>query len=434
MATFEAQVNGITNLGIDGTSTDPGQTELTQFLRDGVIDVTSKIVALRPQDIENFQRESSISDSQGVNVGGAKIISVIREAGADGSSDGSTAWEVCRKIPASMQSKVVNVDSLHYASQYHPVYTMNGDKAINVYPTPSSNNGFKIFYVNEEPRDITNNAALTYAHSNIKYFPNDKVYLVVIYAAIQSLMAKMASLNSALPSDITLPVLPVTPSLVSVVFTSVDSSLDTIKPTFTTATISAAGVYTGDAPTFIPPVMSVPDFGDTNTWITTEEDPEMLASRVQEIQAKIGEYSARMAEAQAKFNKENIAYQSAIQESTQELQVANQVNLAEAQADLQGAMKNKDRDLQRQLQNGINDMQAIINDNNNKTAMYQSDIQKYSADIAGKVQEFTTSLQKDQADYQWVAGQYAALKAQYDGAFAVMAPPAPPQQVAQRRR
>ena len=47
----------------------------------------------------------------------------------------------------------------------------------------------------------------------------------------------------------------------------------------------------------------------------------------------------------------------------QEVQIANQVNLAQAQSDLQAATTNKDRDLQRLLQNAINDMQAIIQDN-----------------------------------------------------------------------
>ena len=42
------------------------------------------------------------------------------------------------------------------------------------------------------PTDQTNGVALIYSHSDIKYFPNDKVYLVVLYAGIKSLEAKMA--------------------------------------------------------------------------------------------------------------------------------------------------------------------------------------------------------------------------------------------------
>ena len=38
MATFEAQVEGQTGLSIDGSSS-PTQTELTQFLSDGAVEV-----------------------------------------------------------------------------------------------------------------------------------------------------------------------------------------------------------------------------------------------------------------------------------------------------------------------------------------------------------------------------------------------------------
>ena len=68
-----------------------------------------------------------------------------------------------------MQSRVVDSSSLHFASKYNPVFATENNGVINVYPVPSSNNGVKVFYVNEEPRDITNNASLTHAHENIKY-------------------------------------------------------------------------------------------------------------------------------------------------------------------------------------------------------------------------------------------------------------------------
>ena len=193
MATFEAQINGLTGLGATlSASTTPTDDELDQFLKDGVLDVTRRCIQAKPQEASKFQRESSISDSQGVSVGGARILSVVREANADGSSDGSSSWRQCRQVPAHMQSRVIDTDSLHFASIYNPVYIIDDNNAVNVYPVPSSNNGFKVYYVNEEPRDISGGAALIHSHSNIKYFPNDKVYLVVIYAAIKCLEAKMA--------------------------------------------------------------------------------------------------------------------------------------------------------------------------------------------------------------------------------------------------
>ena len=42
MATFEAQVEGLTSLSIDGSSA-PTQTELTQFLSDGAVEVINSM-------------------------------------------------------------------------------------------------------------------------------------------------------------------------------------------------------------------------------------------------------------------------------------------------------------------------------------------------------------------------------------------------------
>ena len=191
MATFQAQVEGLTSLSV---STTPTTGELTEFLKDGVNDVTGRWLAVRPQDREDFQRESTtIASNGGFETKGAQIISVMREAEADGSSDGSSAWRNCRKIPASMQSRVVDVDSLHFASKYNPVYTIIDYNKVHVYPVPDgTNDGFKVFYINNVPTDQTNGASLAYSHSDIKYFPNDKVYLVVMYAAIKALEAQIA--------------------------------------------------------------------------------------------------------------------------------------------------------------------------------------------------------------------------------------------------
>jgi hypothetical protein len=92
-----------------------------------------------------------------------------------------------------MQSRVVDTDSLHFASIYNPVYTIDDNNTVFVYPTPdSTNDGYNVFYVNNVPTDETGSAALAHDDVDIKYFPADKVYLVSIYAAIKTLEAKMA--------------------------------------------------------------------------------------------------------------------------------------------------------------------------------------------------------------------------------------------------
>ena len=191
MATFEAQVQGLTGLTIDGSST-PTEEELTEFLKDGVIDVTAKYLDIAPQDSALFIRKSSLTDSQGLDIGRASIISVMREANLDGSSDGTTSWRNCKRVSVSLQSRVVDPESLHFASKYSPVYILDDSGKINVYPVPSANNGYQVYYINNEPKGDGTSDSLARGHTTIGYFPTDKVYLVVIYAAIKSLEAKMS--------------------------------------------------------------------------------------------------------------------------------------------------------------------------------------------------------------------------------------------------
>ena len=410
MATFEAQVEGLTGILIDGSS-KPTQTQLSQFLRNGVLDVTDKWLIGHPQDREQFQRESSPIENNGdIDLKGASIISVMRENEADGSSDGSTAWRPCRKISPTMQSQVVDTESLSFASKYHPVYTIIDFNEVHVYPTPDgTNDSFKVFYVNHIPKDLTNSADLGYTHSDIKYFPANKVYLVALYASIQSLQAAMS--NNVVSLSISSPV---TPVLTAVTFTSVDSSLDASAPVFTTTSISAASTYTGSAPNYTNQVVA-PDFSKVNTYIDTNQDAELASAKLQEIGSQVQEMSVKMQDSLNTFNKENVAYQSAIQESTQEMQASNQVNLAKAQADLQLALANKDRDLQRQLQNGINDMQSIVTNNQNAITKYQAEVADYQAEVGKEIQESTAKIQQ----YQ---GLYVQLLQQYNAAFQVAQP------------
>tara|TARA_R100001086_G_C11844005_1_gene259800 strand:+ start:1006 stop:1704 length:699 start_codon:yes stop_codon:yes gene_type:complete len=195
LATFEAQVDALTGVGATlSSSTVPKDTELDQFLKDGVLDVTRRCIEARPNEAFKFQRTVT-SDSNGVDVQGATIIGVMREASTDGSSYGTTAWRSCTLIDPTLQSRVVDSNSLYYASIYNPVYTIDENKAIYVFPVPSSDNGIKVFYVNNVPLDQTNGVALAHTHNDIKYFPNDKVYLVVLYAAIKSLESKLSELT-----------------------------------------------------------------------------------------------------------------------------------------------------------------------------------------------------------------------------------------------
>ena len=185
MASFELQVEGLTGIAIS-TDTNPTQSELTQFLSDGVLDVTKRCIQAKPGEATKFTRRSAEQTSQGFDSGGAQILSVIRESGTDND------WRNCRQVSTGLQGRVIDTESLHFASKFNPAYIIEDDGIINVYPAPGSNpDAYKVFYVNASPIDGDGNA-VTYADSTLGSFPNDKVYLVSIYAAIKSLEAKMA--------------------------------------------------------------------------------------------------------------------------------------------------------------------------------------------------------------------------------------------------
>jgi len=188
MANFDDQVMGLTGLTISASSTLPSQAELSTYLNDGVIDVTNRTLAVRPQDIDNFLRQSAEQTSNGFNPGSSKIVSVVREDGTN------NQWYPCTKSSMQLEYKVTDPDSLHYASKYNPVYMISQNRNVHVYPEPTSdgNDTFKVLYVNYSPEE-TDGTALIYSSSGIKWFPDDKVYLVVIYASIKSLEQKMAS-------------------------------------------------------------------------------------------------------------------------------------------------------------------------------------------------------------------------------------------------
>ena len=194
MATFEAQVEALTSLTIDDTST-PTRDELSQFLKDGVIDVTNKWLSIRPEDTSKFMKVSSEQSSNGsLDINGAKIISVVREDGTN------NQWRECREISIGQQYVVTDTTSLHYASKFNPVYMVQDNGKISVFPTPGSDpNSFKVYYVNNVPVDKSL-SPLVYTHSDIGYFIDDKVYLVVIYAAIKTLEAKLSD-SAAIEED-----------------------------------------------------------------------------------------------------------------------------------------------------------------------------------------------------------------------------------------
>ena len=129
MATFEAQVEGLTSLSIDGSSA-PTQTELTQFLTDGA----KEIINILPPNLldwcasqQTFTSVMPGSEAETMNTG--KVLRVYRN---DGDFD-----RVCRRIRADEKGYANDPDEMGYASSTDPVFYTENNK-LNALPEAGS--------------------------------------------------------------------------------------------------------------------------------------------------------------------------------------------------------------------------------------------------------------------------------------------------------
>jgi hypothetical protein len=183
MADFQTKVQAVTQLTM-GTDPAPSTAELTEFLKEGVLDVINRSIAVRSTDAVNFTAVTAEYTANGQDLSIGKIISVVRENGTN------DQWRKCIQVDPSSQYDVTNPDSLDYATKEYPAYAVDGDNTINVYPAADTGgaDSFKVYYVSNVP-ESEGGSSLAYNSDNIKNFPLGKVHLVVLYASMKSLEA-----------------------------------------------------------------------------------------------------------------------------------------------------------------------------------------------------------------------------------------------------
>ena len=202
MATFEAQVEGLTSLSIDGSSA-PTQTELTQFLTDGA----KEIISIIPKQKKAMYSTSNTLDSGDttLTIGGSEILGVVRN---DGTID-----QPCRRIPLSLSGRAQDSEEMVYGTATDPVWwiTIN---ALNMFPTPTdAQNG--LIQTLAYP-------AVAYGESSITKFPDEAEYLVPIYASIKAIQNALGA--KAGDSDISTALSAITSTL-----NEVDNIVDVAK-------------------------------------------------------------------------------------------------------------------------------------------------------------------------------------------------------------
>tara|TARA_R110002167_G_scaffold202878_1_gene406829 strand:- start:203 stop:1123 length:921 start_codon:yes stop_codon:yes gene_type:complete len=209
------------------------------------------------------------NESQGVNI----VMPTATDSILSVSRNGFSAEEV----PYNMKGFIANSSSLHLATSTYPKYYLdnavtNKGVIVSVKPVPTDSETARVLYVDYSK--IDDNCDLRNA--------------IINYASSREFTALAAS--STFPS----------------------MSWGKESP-----------------PNFTPPTLQQPDWADVENWITTEEDSEMLNSRINAIQSQISEYTARLQSAQAEFNSELQDYQSRLNETVQ----LNQGQIAQWQAE-----------------------------------------------------------------------------------------------------
>ena len=390
MATFEAQVEGLTSLSIDGSSA-PTQTELTQFLTDGA----KEILNILPfnKKVLYTTATSLNSSSVSLTVGGSDIFNVTRDDG--------TINQPCRLIPANMSGRASDSDDMNAASATDPVYYITNN-TLSVIPEPTNSNNAQI--------QTLAYPSVAYTDSSITKFPDEAEYLVSLYASVKSLQNKLGNKSLDTPSLNISAVAPSVPSIGTVSYSDAGNSdasaqavgaitvasvstadMDGNVPTYskpsltarvsfntfyednsnknpfgdndpgefsisvtppvapaiatveytdatnsdasssgiTTATASAPNIIdvSSNAPTFTKPSVAL-DFAKVSSHLDDNEDIELAQVKISQLQAQISEYNANINNEQNEFNKENTRYQMEFKEASEKANQDLQVAIA----------------------------------------------------------------------------------------------------------
>ena len=137
MATFEAQVESLASISIDGSST-PTQAELTQFLTDGakeIINSLPKSLLEKCASVDTLDNSTTTLTS--INRKGI-ILNVLRYD--------ATIHQPCRYVASHLRGKIQDSSEMDVATATDPAYVIYNN-ALEVYPTPTATQQAFVYYV-----------------------------------------------------------------------------------------------------------------------------------------------------------------------------------------------------------------------------------------------------------------------------------------------
>ena len=177
MANFDAQIQDLVGTAM----TD--QAAMDTFMSDGLAQLYR---LLPPSKLAECSTSTTLSNSpttldlDTVTIG--PVINVVRKT-----SKGYS--QICRKIHASMSSRITDPNDLMHVTETDPVYFIN-NAVLNVYPDPTATQTADVYYLPLTSIDASGG-------STIDNLSNDMTYVVVLYAAVRAAEALLAEEEDA---------------------------------------------------------------------------------------------------------------------------------------------------------------------------------------------------------------------------------------------
>ena len=184
--TFLERVNALTQLEIGSATTPTNQDHVSEFLEDGAKDVILRALKSFPEEAHLFSEKAEDVSNAGALIENALVTSVYRDDVVEGIRPASP-------IEAGLQKLATVTSSLHYKSIYNPGYYIEDSKVFVVPISTGDSKGIVSFVKYPD---------VTHAQTTINNpFPDKYEYLVILYAAVECLNTKIASL--AAMTDVT---------------------------------------------------------------------------------------------------------------------------------------------------------------------------------------------------------------------------------------
>ena len=369
MATFEAQVEALTSLSLDGSSA-PTQSELSQFLTDGAKEVLNALPRMK-QSLFTTSNDLN-SSSTYLTLGGSEVFSVTRDDG--------TINQPCRAVRAELGGKIRDADDMMAATVTDPAYYITNG-ILSVVPEPTNSQNAHV--------QTLNYPTVAFGDTAITKFPDDAEYLVVLYGAIKSLQNKLSTL---IKSDLSLST---PPTLASADFT-VPTIANVTIGSFGTAPVYTAPVVAGETEELTATLThdatadnTKLDFSDwfevVGDFIQTDEDVELASSQLQKISIYLNAYSQAMQNKLNIFNDANVEYQANIQKEIEQARINAQDSQQEASLKLQKEVQE-----------------------------YQAKVSEYQAEVNTDVQVYIQNLNNASQSYKFYSQLQIKLQADYD--------------------